>query len=65
MKLTSRITIRPLVDTLPCVGALTMSVVETPYIDFALHLFEKFDIMLLPGVSHLANYFIQMVCFPP
>ena len=67
MKVLSRITLRPLVDTLPCMGAVTISLVETPYIDFALHLFKKFDLMLLPGVSQIANYFIQLVsclCLP-
>ncbi len=61
MKVLSRITLRPLVDTLPCMGAVTISLVETPYIDFGLHLFKKFDLMLLPGISHIANYFIQLV----
>lgn len=61
MKVLSRITLRPLVDTLPCMGAVTISLVETPYIDFALHLFKKFDLMLLPGISQIANYFIQLV----
>ena len=48
-------------NTLPCMGAVTISLVETPYIDFSLHLFKKFDLMLPPGVSQIANYFIQLV----
>ena len=65
MKVLSRITLRPLVDTLPCMGAVTISLIETPYIDFSMHLFKRFDLMLLPGISQVANYFIQMVSCTP
>ena len=61
MKVTSRMTLRPLVDTLPCMGAVTVTLIEAPYIDFALHLFSRFDLMLLPGVRDVANYFLQGV----
>lgn len=62
MKVTSRNTLRPLVDTLPCMGAVTLSLVETPYIDFSLYLLSKFDLMLLPGIRELAITTIQGVC---
>ena len=61
MKVTSRMTLRPLVDTLPCMGAVTVTLIEAPYIDFALHLFSRFDLMLLPGVREIANYFLMGV----
>ena len=61
MKVSARSTLRPLVDTLPCMGAVTVSLVETPHLDFSLHLFSKFDLMLLPGIRELAISTIQGV----
>lgn len=62
MKVTARSTLRPLVDTLPCMGAVTVALVDTPHLDFSLHLFSRFDLMLLPGIRELAIATIQGVC---
>lgn len=64
MKVLARSTLRPLVDTLPCMGAVTISLTETPHLDFSLYLFSKFDLMLLPGVRNLAIMAIQGVSQP-
>ena len=65
MKATSRITLRPLVDTLPCMGAVTITLLDVPYFDFALHLFSAFDLMVLPGIHEAAVFAIQSVRAPP
>jgi Ca2+-dependent lipid-binding protein len=65
LKVLSRITLKPLVDTLPCMGAVTLSLMETPHMDFSLHLFKQFDLMLLPGMRQAATYLIEMVNSPP
>ena len=61
LKALSRITLKPLVDTLPCMGSVTISLIEDPHMDFSLHLFQQFDLMLLPGVRQAATYCINMV----
>jgi len=61
LKVLSRITLKPLVDTLPCMGAVTLSLMEDPHMDFSLHLFQQFDLMLLPGMRQAATYCINMV----
>lgn len=61
MKVTARSTLRPLVDTLPCMGAVTVTLTDNPYLDFSLHLFSNFDLMLLPGVREIALYTIKGV----
>ena len=51
-KALARITI-PMVETLPCLGGVTISLLEEPWIDFDLNILDMADIMALPGV-HLA-----------
>eukprot|EP01026_Neomeris_dumetosa_P028199 TRINITY_DN2285_c0_g1_i1.p2 TRINITY_DN2285_c0_g1~~TRINITY_DN2285_c0_g1_i1.p2 ORF type:complete len:484 (-),score=80.59 TRINITY_DN2285_c0_g1_i1:358-1809(-) len=47
---TARITIRPLVDTLPCLGAVSVSLLELPYIDLTVDVIGGMDLMSVPGV---------------
>lgn len=58
---TSRITIRPLVETLPCLGALGVSLLGTPHFDMALYPLGMGDVMALPGVKPLVDSVIQSV----
>ncbi len=44
----ARITLAPLVETLPCLGAVQISLLEEPHIDFSVHVFGSWDLMLLP-----------------
>lgn len=50
VKILARITVKPLVERLPCVGGVTVSLMETPHINFDLRLADSPDIMALPGI---------------
>lgn len=50
LKALMRITMRPLVETLPCVGGVTLSLLEEPQVNFTLKLLDSPDIMCLFGV---------------
>lgn len=56
----ARITIRPLVETLPCLGALHISLLNPPHIDMALHLINNIDFMALPGIKEVAYNVVQV-----
>lgn len=64
----ARITLAPLVDTLPCLGAVQITLLEEPYIDFSLSLFGSLDLMLLPilkdAVHIAANKVRESSCDP-
>jgi hypothetical protein len=51
----ARITLAPLVETLPCLGAVQISLLEEPHIDFSLHIFGSWDLMLLPILKDAVN----------
>ena len=57
----ARITLAPLVDTLPCMGAVQISLLEDPYIDFSISLFGSLDLMLLPGLKDVVNLVAKKV----
>ena len=48
-------------DTLPCMGAVQISLLEEPYIDFSISLFGSLDLMLLPGLKDDVNLVAKMV----
>ena len=52
----ARITLAPLTDTLPCLGAVQISLLEEPYIDFSISLFGSLDLMLLPILKDAVNF---------
>lgn len=54
-------TLAPLVDTLPCMGAVQISLLEDPYIDFSISLFGSLDLMLLPGLKDAVNLVAKKV----
>ena len=60
----ARMTLRPLTDVLPCIGAITVTLMETPYLDFSLHILESFDIMQIPGIKQGVNYAMERVSPP-
>ena len=61
----ARITLAPLVDTLPCLGAVQITLLEEPYIDFSISLFGSLDLMLLPVLKDAVNLAANKVCEPP
>lgn len=71
----ARITFAPLVDTLPCLGAVTVSLLDPPYIDLSLSLIGGINLMALPGLREgvfaAANMvsarakFVSLIIGPP
>ena len=59
-KALARITI-PMVETLPCLGGVTISLLEEPWIDFDLKFVDMADIMALPGVPLAVRTAIKLV----
>jgi Ca2+-dependent lipid-binding protein len=49
----ARITLRPLVDKLPCIGAISIALTESPLVDLTLKLLNDWDLMSLPFVHDL------------
>jgi hypothetical protein len=41
------------VDTLPCLGAISISLMDTPFVDLTLKLINNWDLMSLPFVHDL------------
>lgn len=56
-----RVTLRPLVETLPCIGAVNISFMELPYLDTSLSIGNRLDIMQLPGIKQLVNFAVDKV----
>ena len=57
----ARVVLAPLVDTLPCLGAVQISLLEEPYIDFSISLFGSLDLMLLPIFKDAVNFAAKKV----
>eukprot|EP00210_Caulerpa_lentillifera_P009648 g9204.t1 len=57
----ARITIRPLVETLPCLGALHISLLAPPYLDLTLNLINGIDLMALPGIKEAVMNTVQNI----
>jgi len=51
----------PMVETLPCLGGVTISLLEEPWIDFELKFMDMADIMALPGVPLAVRTAIKLV----
>lgn len=58
----ARVVMSPLVDTLPCLGAVQISLLEEPHIDFSISLFGSPDLMLLPILKDAVNFAAMKVC---
>ena len=55
----ARITIAPLVETLPCLGAMTISLLDPPHLDVSLSVIGGLDLMVLPGIREAAHFAIH------
>lgn len=60
-KVLARVTLTPLVDTIPCIGGVTISLLEIPHVDFKLRLFNGPDVMAFPGVKEVTRGVISWV----
>ena len=57
----ARITFSPLVDMLPCIGAVSVSLLEEPYLDLSLSFMGSPDLMGLPGLNQAVKLVAQKV----
>jgi Ca2+-dependent lipid-binding protein len=60
-KARARVTLCPLVDTFPCIGGVTLSLLDVPHFDFKLRLFGGPDVMAFPGVKEATRAAIAFV----
>ena len=60
-KAVARVSIAPLVDTIPCTGAVDISLLEAPTLDVSLCLIGGFDLLALPLLSQAAQFALKMV----
>ncbi len=61
LKARARITLKPLVETIPCLGAVNISLLEVPTVDLALSLLNSPDLMAIPGLNLAVNLGLKMV----
>lgn len=52
-------TLRPLVETLPCLGGVTFTLLEVPFVDFSLKVVQGVDLLSLPLVPQAISYAVQ------
>ena len=57
---TARVTIRPLVDTLPCLGAIAISLTESPYVDLSVKAITGMDLLAVPFVHEAMTMAVKM-----
>ncbi|KAJ9520981.1 hypothetical protein QJQ45_022699 [Haematococcus lacustris] len=60
----SRITVKPLVEEMPCVGGVTISLLQAPHVDMSLKLSHGVDLMALPLVKEGVRWGLQRVLGP-
>ncbi len=56
MRAVSRITIAPMVETLPCVGGVSVTLLEAPYFDAVFRLINSIDILSMPGIHDAVQF---------
>ncbi|KAI8467075.1 MAG: C2 domain-containing protein [Monoraphidium minutum] len=59
-KILTRITLA-LVDTIPCIGGATVTLLDVPHVDFKLRVLGGFDMMSLPGIKDAVRAAISYV----
>ncbi|KAJ9520774.1 hypothetical protein QJQ45_007633 [Haematococcus lacustris] len=64
VKVESRITVKPLVEEMPCVGGVTISLLQAPHVDMSLKLSHGVDLMALPLVKEGVRWGLQRVLGP-
>jgi Ca2+-dependent lipid-binding protein len=55
-----RITFDPLVEAIPCLGAVSVTLLETPHIDLRLSIINNLDILSLPIMTLLLKLGINV-----
>ncbi|DBA90530.1 TPA: hypothetical protein ACH3X1_003782 [Trebouxia sp. C0004] len=60
LKARARITLKPLVETIPCLGAVNISLLEVPTVDLALSVINSLDLMAIPGLNLAVNFGLKM-----
>lgn len=60
LKARARITLKPLVETIPCLGAVNISLLEVPTVDLALSIINSLDLMAIPGLNLAVNLGLKM-----
>ena len=60
MRAVSRITLSPIVETLPCVGGVSITLLEAPYFDANFHLAGFLDILSLPIIHEAFHYAVKV-----
>ncbi|KAK9864981.1 hypothetical protein WJX84_009997 [Apatococcus fuscideae] len=68
-KAKARITIKPLVDIIPCMGAVNVTLIDQPEIDFSVRALGSCDLMAIPGIRQVALFFVgkivrDMIVYP-
>jgi len=61
LKALARMTLYPLVEQLPCVGGVTLSLLEQPTVDFDLHILDSPDLLALPPIPVLLRFVQNLV----
>lgn len=61
LKVETRITIKPLVDEVPCVGGANVTLLKTPHVDLTLKLLKGVDLLALPIIQDGLRFAIQHV----
>ena len=60
MRAVSRITLSPIVETLPCVGGVSITLLEAPHFDAAFSLLGPFDLLSLPFIHEAFQYAVKV-----
>jgi len=61
LKALARMTLYPLVEQLPCVGGVTLSLLEQPTVDFDLRILDSPDLLALPPIPVLLRFVQNLV----
>ena len=60
-KAKARITIKPLVDIIPCMGAVNVTLIDQPEVDFSVRMLGSCDLMAIPGIRQTVLFFVSKV----
>lgn len=61
IKVEPRITIKPLVEDIPCVGGATVTLLRAPHVDMSIKLIKGVDLLALPIIQDGLRFAIQHV----
>ena len=60
MRAVSRITLSPIVETLPCVGGVSITLLEAPHFDAKFSLAGPLDILSLPFIHEAFQFAVKV-----